>query len=337
MNNGRIPYFFYGLVLMMMSSLAGCEGCNEGPDRLSIVNPGNDLIGVLIDGADENGDFTDNTILIPALTRYDLPFSLLPRSDGSGEVTAFRQGSPPVVVNPIYFRQGLDVVPIQFQSEITLDFTVWVLDVGSAGNTYNNRVNEIADALAYCEEHWLEERMGLRVGDIQVNDVRSDPDAATLRDHEADDDPIAYFDDLASDIGLDPNRINIYLTRKVNGSRHYGGSLSGDDQVAMGMYTSEIDILIHQIGHLFTLESVDGNANFDSQNVAKGIGNLLTRRQYFSEGQVYRCHINATSAINDTYNARSGAYTSFCSDTDNNIECPPLEKRIWADGSFPAN
>lgn len=86
-----------------MSSLVGCEGCNEGFDCLFIVNLGNDFIGVLIDGVDENGDFIDNIILIFVFICYDLFFSFLLCSDGLGEVIVFCQGSFLVVVNFIYF------------------------------------------------------------------------------------------------------------------------------------------------------------------------------------------------------------------------------------------
>lgn len=335
----RTPFYLYVLCSFLVLGLGACEGCNEGPDRLSITNPGTDLIGVLIDAADEDGNFTDHTLLIPALTSYDMPFDILPRTDSeNAEVAAFRIGSPPVILNPVFFREGHDVVSIPFEDEIVMDFTVWVLDVGATGNSFNDRTNEVIDGLAWCESHWLAERMGVRIGDVEINDVRNDPDASTLRDHEAADDPVVYFDNLSADIGEDTDRINIYLTRKVNGSRQYAGSLNGDNQIAMGMHTGEVDILIYQMGNLCMLNSVDGNSNFNSENVAKSIGSLVTRRQYMTEGQVFRCHTNSFSPINDTYNARPGRYQTNCNFLDNDVRCPPVEKRIWADGNaFPAN
>ena len=340
MLRSRQPYLLYLFGLVLLFSLGACEGCNnEGPDTLSITNPGNDLIGVMLDAADENGNFTDRTIIIPALTSFDLSFDVLPRTDAENEeVVAFRQGSPPVILNPTSFREGRDIIPIPFRDEIELDFTVWVLDVGAVANTFNDRTNEVLDGLAWCEERWLLERIGLRIGDVQINDVRTDPDAASLRDHEADDDPVVYFDDLSTDIGEDTDRINVYLTRKVNGSRQYAGALSGDNRIAMGMYAGEVDLLFSQTGQLFGLEPIDGNANFNSENVAKAIGNLVTRRKFITEGQVFRCHTTPASPINDTYNARPGLYQTECINADNDVRCPPVEKRIWADGNaFSAN
>ncbi|MEL6970264.1 MAG: hypothetical protein AAFZ63_06810 [Bacteroidota bacterium] len=336
----RQPYFFYLVVLLFLFGLAGCEGCNDqGPDNFSITNPGTDLIGILLDAADDNSNLTDHTIIIPALTSFDLSFDAQARTDNENEeVVAFRIGSPPVVLNPISLRSGRDIIPVVFRDEIVLDVTVWVLDVGSVANTFNDRTAEIVDGLAWCDAHWLAERMGVRIGDIQINDVRTDPDAATLRDHESGDDPLVYFDALSSDIGEDTDRINIYLTRKVNGSRQYAGALNGDYRIAIAMYAGEVDIPFHLMGELFGLEPTNGDPNFNSKNVAKAIGNLVTRRQYMTEGQVFRCHTIPFSAINDTYNARPGQYTTYCQNADNDVRCPPVEKRIWADGNaFPAN
>ncbi len=336
----RRPYYFHVLVLSLIFGLAGCEGCNnEGPDNFSITNPGNDLIGFLLDAADDNSNLTDHTIIIPALTSFDLSFDAQPRTDNeSEEVVAFRKESPPVILNPVSLRSGRDIIPIVFREEIVLDITVWVLDVGSVANTFNDRTNEIIDGLAWCEERWREERMGVRIGDIQINDVRTNPAAATLRDHEAEDDPATYFAALSTDIGEDTDRVNFYLTRKVGGSRQFAGALHGENQSAVGMYAGEVDIPFTQFGEFFGLEPIDGNSNFNSENVAKSIGNLLTRRKYMTEGQVFRCHTIPYSAINDTYNARPGQYTTTCLNADNDVRCPPVEKRIWADSNaFPAN
>ncbi|MEL6659210.1 MAG: hypothetical protein AAFP77_27655 [Bacteroidota bacterium] len=336
----RQSYFLYLIVLSFLFGLAGCEGCNNiGPDNFSITNPGTDLIGLLLDASDGSSNLTDHTIIIPALTSFDLSFDAQARTDNENEeVVAFRIGSPPVVLNPISLRSGRDIIPVVFRDEIVLDVTVWVLDVGSVANTYNDRISEIVDGLAWCDAHWLAERMGVRIGDIQINDVRTDPDAATLRDHESGDDPLTYFDALSADIGEDTDRINLYLTRKVNGSRQYGGALYGDNRGAIGMYAGEVDIPFHQMGEFFGLEPIDGNSNFNSENSAKAIGNLLTRRKYMTEGQVFRAHTIPFSAINDTYNARPGLHTTDCRNADNDVRCPPVEKRIWADGNaFPAN
>lgn len=334
----HIPHPLFYLCLLTLLGIAGCEGCNEGPDHIYFENEGSDMIGLMIDGADADGDFTDETILIPGTSAYDFTINLLPRDDGNEEIAAFTRGRPPYVINPTIFREQRNVDRVPFGDEMAFDFTIWVLDTGAGANGFTNRVNETIDGLMFCEERWLEERMGIRIGDIRIFDERHDSDADDLRDHELDTDNSVYFPALASEIGYDAGRINIYLIRKVGGSRRYGATLLGQDQIIMGMWSGSVDLLFHEIGHDFTLDHIDDDSNFNSKNAMKSTGNVFTRRLYMTEGQTYRSHTHSQSAINDTYNARPGAYTVDCGHDEATVFCPRIEKRIWSDGNaFSAN
>jgi hypothetical protein len=328
---GLLGLFGLGVTLLTL----GCDGC-DGPDKVVFENESGNEIGFWVDGADSTGTFNGKTFTTSD-TVFEFSFEVLERPDDSEEVAAFTRGRPPFVRNPMTFHDGQDLVLIDFQDEIELDFSVWIVDVDWV-NTVSNRENETIDALAYAEGIWDTERMGLKVGSITVHDATGDPDADDddVRDHEEDDDD--YFENIASEIGFDADRINIYLVRKAFGSRYYGVAEVGGDQLAMGMYTGGEDLLIHEIGHNFSMEHVDGDANFDSKNVGTSVGSVWTKRQFFTEGQTFRCHMEPGSAINDTYDARTGLYTIDCDHSSSaTVGCPRIHKRIWADGSFPAN
>jgi hypothetical protein len=324
------------MALAVCLTILGCDGCDE-PDTVIFDNDSGSEIGFWVDAADSNGNFNDKTFTTND-TVFRFSFDVLARTDGAdNEVTAFTRNRPPFVRNPASFHEGHDPVLISFQDEISLDFSVWIVNT-DLFNTKNNRENETLDALAYAEDIWEEERMGLKVGTITIHDATGDPDAddSDVRDHvEGDDD---YFENIASEIGFDAGRINIYLVRKTFDSRYFGvGEVTGD-QLAMGMYTGSLDLLLHEISHNFGLEHTDDDSNFDSRNVAISNGSVFTRRQYYTEGQSFRCHTNPIGAINDTYNARPGQYEVSCTHSSTaTTTCPKIHKRIWSDGSFAPN
>jgi hypothetical protein len=108
----------------------------------------------------------------------------------------------------------------------------------------------------------------------------------------------------------------------------------GSDFVAMGQSTLS-DLLSHEIGHDFNLTHTDADANFDQTNI---MHSASSTRAFISEGQLLRAHMSAASALNDTYNARPGQPTRNCPYSNTATDqCPAIQKRIWADGTFPAN
>jgi hypothetical protein len=61
-------------------------------------------------------------------------------------------------------------------------------------------------------------------------------------------------------------------------------------------------------------------------------------RQFLTEGQLFRAHLEPGSAINSVYGVRPGQVTRSCADNASSRTCPPLAKRLWADGAgFPPN
>jgi hypothetical protein len=107
----------------------------------------------------------------------------------------------------------------------------------------------------------------------------------------------------------------------------------------MGRYTHGL-LMAHELGHAFNLSHTTGPGSvglFDTTNV---MHNNSSSREYLTEGQNYRVVYDALSSINDLYRVREGQPTRACPHhyVESNLTCPPIQKRIWADGaSWPPN
>ncbi|MFL6530682.1 MAG: hypothetical protein ACJ8KX_09450, partial [Chthoniobacterales bacterium] len=62
-------------------------------------------------------------------------------------------------------------------------------------------------------------------------------------------------------------------------------------------------------------------------------------QRFLTEGQVLRMHLSSYSSLNETYHARAGQPIRDCDPTSTTATdiCPGVQKRIWADGTYPAN
>jgi hypothetical protein len=133
-----------------------------------------------------------------------------------------------------------------------------------------------------------------------------------------------------------PRRGAIYWINTVEGSTTTGWSDFGA-RIVMGKNTGD-ELLVHELGHALSLrhpaDCGGSTAEFDPTNVMWPCSNS---RQFFSEGQIFRGHFNTDSSINVLYNARPGEPTAGCQNGAQSEECPALNRRLWADGGFPAN
>jgi hypothetical protein len=108
------------------------------------------------------------------------------------------------------------------------------------------------------------------------------------------------------------------------------GRACGRDFIVMAE-RSGLELLSHEIGHSFSLGHGDNDPLFDQSNV---MHSASTRRQFLTEGQLFRSHYNSTSALRSVYGARTGPPRD-CPDGIASPSCPRLARRLWADGIFP--
>ncbi|MBM3797463.1 MAG: hypothetical protein FJW31_26210 [Acidobacteria bacterium] len=220
-----------------------------------------------------------------------------------------------------------DSFDANFRNTIAIPLTVWIVR-----GPFNDQRQHAIEACIRTSAIWQNERIGVIFSPFEIRDATADPQAASHFAFPNGDLGDVVWAPLRTDIGFVAGRLNIYWVDTVNGATTSGWSNFGN-QIAMGRNSGD-ELLSHETGHAFSLTHVDGNANFNQENVMHSASNT---RQFLTEGQLFRAHVNTGSILNATYNARPGEPTRSCNFSANTAECPASQRRLWADGGFPAN
>jgi len=293
--------------------------CSE--DTVKIVNDSGNEVGLLVDGSDgarvNDRNFTSTTSPINV--------GNLDNSAAGNEVIGFTSRRPVGVLPNANWTTGIDAATFNFNNLMQLPVKVWIVF-----GPFNDIRTRAINACITTSSIWRNERMGLDFSTFEIVDATGNPDASNYYDFDC-----SMQAGIRSDIGFTSGRINVYYVRSVDGGTSRGQACQiGSDFAAMGSTTLS-DLLSHELGHDFGLFHTDSNtSNFDQTNI---LHSASATRQFISEGQLFRAHLRTTSAINAVYNARSGLLTRNCADGTANDQCPSIQKRIWADGTFPSN
>lgn len=305
--------------------------------RLAWMLPG--LAGLAIVGCDRKVNLTftsssDNGVL--TTDKYSSNFDQSATSPtspvdvggraGQGEVVTFTMHRPPILQTPVDWAQG--DATVNLKQEITLPVSIWIVK-----GPYQSQALLAFNSALYTNNVWANERMGTFMT-ISLHDATGNTKAANYYKFTC-----SQQNQMETDIGKTAGQINIYFVDQVDrGGGSYAQSNGnacaiGSDFVALGSAVGT-DLMSHETGHDFALTHTDGNALFDVTNV---MWSSSSSRQYFTEGQSFRAHLTSTSAINSVYKARGSQPTRSCGDSQDDAQCPGRQKRIWADGTFPAN
>jgi len=312
-------------LLLLIHSCGGCGDDSTTPtpsnsnDLLRIDNAQPDEeIGLLIDG-----NFGSVAVNDSVYVSLDSDVEL-DEISGSGEAIIFNTRRPPALRQNINWTTERDILSATLSDETLIPVTVWILHTPFT----TNRANAIDWSLT-TSMIWENERMGVAFEDFEIIDATTNPNAANYLNFVC-----SMRSNLINDIGNKPNRINIYVVQTVDGGTSRGQACSiGSDFVAMASQAGS-ELLVHEFGHNFSLLHTDTRADFNRTNVMHSASNT---RQYFTEGQVFRSHFSPSSALNDTYNARSGQPIRNCGHFQSDNQCPDIGKRIWEDGVFRPN
>jgi hypothetical protein len=294
-------------------------------DRLSFGNANSEgEIGVLIDGAIGGSAVNDAThVTIPGT--YIHPGNLT--AAASNEIIAFQQRRPVTLRQDPGWTEGYESVSVRFADEMEIDVYVWLL-VGP----YQERYDQAVAAALSIDRIWHDERMGVRLGAYDITDKTSDQASVPYWDFTCDEAAA-----MRTEVGHQVGALNIYYVSRVDygsGFSSNNGVWCGSNIIVMGS-TAEDHLAVHEIGHAFDLGHVNAlTENFDESNVMHNASDI---RRYLTEGQIFRAHLEPWSVINTTYGLRSGLARRDCPDLSEtaSTECPAIQKRIWADGSFP--
>lgn len=311
----------------------GLAALLSGCDFIELQNASGDA-GLLIDGAESsdgavvndrgrartgNGDISVNVGRLTSATAPNRNEAI-----AFGEDRAPRRGDMP------WTSGGGDEFSLALGGRLSLPVTVWIVQ-----GPFNTQRDHAIDACVETSAVWDDERMGIRFSNFQIKDATNDPDIdnAILNSTGGDS---RNWDDFSNEIGFDAGRVNIYWINMVEGSTTTGWSDFGG-RIVMGKNTGD-ELLAHELGHAFNLLHPVGcggsTVNFDPTNV---MWQCSSSRQYLTEGQIFRAHFNTGSSVNVLYGARPGEPTAACQSGTQTAECPALNRRLWADGSYPAN
>lgn len=253
---------------------------------------------------------------------------------GGGEVVAFSKYRPTALVTPVSWLTwfGDQTVDVQYRDQIRVPITYWVV----RGPFNQQRTLALNSATTTASIYW-NERTGLGLTDIEVVDATGDSDGATYAAFTCGTNN-ANMTGLQRDIGARQGRINVYFVDTVDGVNSRGQACQiGGNFIALGRSVGT-ELLAHELGHNFALEHINNGATtqmgFDQTNIMHDASNS---RAFVTEAQTFRAHLRPASAVNAVLGARPGQPTRDCQHGDATHTCPGLIRRIWADGSFPAN
>jgi hypothetical protein len=326
------PRFFWYIVPTILVSLAPWEGCTGtgtgttpavADDQVILSNTSGNDNGILVVGQGAS------PVTYASFTSQTGTFSVgqLTAAKNNNEVAAFTSGRAVAVQTNVGWSGKGDVVNVPLTGPIEIAVTVWVV-----GGTYQAQHDLAVDMSLSATQIWKDERMGVAFSSFDIRDATANP--AAVQDFAG----CLAKTSLQVNIGKDANRINVYMFKTVEQKYGHGDACGiGGDFVAIASASGPA-LLAHEIGHDFGLEHIDDlTGAFDETNVMHSASDT---RQFFTEGQLFRAHMTPLSALNraDVYAARAGQPTQACPLAASDEFCPPVARRIWADGpSFPAN
>lgn len=300
--------------------------CEPDHDRITFSNKNSSgEIGILVDGNIEGVDSNDSAYT--TTTHVDPG---IVTAGSNNEIISYQQERPVSLTENPGWSSNVDDINVPFENEMGTDFYVWLLEGPS-----DERRDQAIAACIKLDQIWHNERMGTQISGFQINDKTGDSDRTPFLKFKCGDDA----SDIRNDIGFNSNGVNIYYVDEVDFGDGYAttnGVWCGNNTVVMGKNASD-HLAAHEIGHAFNLSHVNNlTTNFDQTNVMHNASNT---REYLTEGQTFRAHLEPGSVINSTYNLRPGLTTRDCNNLSETATdtCPAIQKRIWADGTFPPN
>ncbi|MDW3192486.1 MAG: hypothetical protein R8G66_08975 [Cytophagales bacterium] len=288
-------------------------------------------IGLLVDGFVEPGPASltgrgvNDRREITAAPDFELSGNF---SDHTrNELIAFHSQYAPTLMTNVPWSEEQDIIPITLNERINLPVTFWVI-----AEPFDEMEQLIIDAINITNSIWASEKAGLRIDEIQINDMTSSADRDQFLNYTC-----GNNFQLTERIGFDPTNLNVYYVDAVDfgtGSLTSNGVFCGNNIIGMGRSTTG-GLLAHEFGHAMGLAHPDQfDRNFDNTNV---MFSSSRSREYLTEGQTFRQLYSPSSYVSISGLRTIGDFRICSHQEESTGGCPSIQKRIWSDGSFSAN
>jgi hypothetical protein len=323
--------------LFLCSLIISISGVRDlgAQDQIKLNNNSGNPIGLLVDGKLTGSFVNDKTYVSPGSPALIGQFSRA-TGQGTNEIMAFTQDRPMAIYTNVSWTTGNDNIMVPFANKISIPVTIWVV-YGDFNSVSTKGANDTLTASTI----YSTERVGVDFSTVTFMDATANPRAPSYYNY----DNSTMATPIKADIGYVTGQINIYYVQSlVWGGVQYTNAgeatFIGGPSIAIASNTLTT-VLAHEIGHLCALSHVGSGPTptqwFDYTNLMTTYGTLNMR--YLTEGQVLRMHLTSTSVLNTTYRARPGLVVRDCDTTSTTPTntCPGVQKRIWADGTYPAN
>jgi hypothetical protein len=313
-------YFSFQAKIALLLIVITIFGCG---DKVTIGNSAGNEHGLLVDGQNSAGHVNDRK-RVSGSTNIDV--GNLEASSTTNDIIAFTKGRPAAIKENAGWTSGDDTESITFSGKINVPVTVWIVK-----GPFNNQRAKAINACIYTTGRFNAERVGVGFSEFEIINKTSMTNASDYYHFPTTADP----QDWKDDVGWKNDRINIYYIETVSGSSTTGRAVNFTNFIVLGENFGDIAV-VHEIGHSFSARHKSAPA-FNDECIMWPSYDTSDPWEFFSEGELFRMHVNSASALNNVYNARLGQTTRSCIGNVSSDECVDWNKRLWDDGSLLAN
>lgn len=261
-------------------------------------------------------------------TKTTLAFGTI--DDSFKEAMAFRKDSAPGYKQVTWATDET----LAFKGHERLPLRIWAIctDTDGACPALNaTRRTKLEKMVANANSALTRERAGIMLvpaGGTLISDESGTPAMTALK----------AVDTCAAlkvkTVGLnkfEKGALNLYIvhTVEIDGQAGMASACSNFRDVAAVGAKWSWALILHEIGHMLALDDVwDNRSDWGSDPVANFMRHASGSRKFFTEGQIFRMHLDQNSAINRLLNSHPNDGRD-CEASNPTLPCPKLNVRVW--------